>query len=107
MKFRYLKYQLADSTLLFTNYKISITNNSKVGIFCTCYTDFYSTLREYVNWAVFILTAPLSSGTTQAVADGYWIFLKPLPIGEYSIHVKGEQPFYRSKVTYEINVVDK
>jgi hypothetical protein len=49
----------------------------------------------------------VSSGTTQTVADGYWIFLKPLPIGEYSIHVKGEQPFYRSKVTYEINVVDK
>lgn len=47
------------------------------------------------------------SGITQAVADGYWIFLKPLPVGEYTIHVKGEQPFYRSEVTYEINVVDK
>lgn len=47
------------------------------------------------------------NGTTQAVADGYWIFLKPLPIGEYTIHIKGEQPFYRSEVTYEINVIDK
>lgn len=47
------------------------------------------------------------SGITQAVADAYWIFLKPLPIGEYTIHVKGEQPFYHSEVTYEINVVDK
>lgn len=47
------------------------------------------------------------SGPTQAVADGYWIFLKPLPIGMYMIHVKGEQPFYRSEVTYEINVVNQ
>lgn len=47
------------------------------------------------------------SGPTQAVADGYWIFLKPLPISEYTIHVKGEQPFYRSEVTYKINVVDQ
>ena len=47
------------------------------------------------------------SGPTQAVADGYWIFLQPLPIGEYIIHVKGEQPFYRSEVTYKINVVDQ
>ena len=47
------------------------------------------------------------SGSTQAVADGYWIFLKPLPIGEYTIHVKGEQPFYRSEVTYKINIVNQ
>lgn len=47
------------------------------------------------------------SGPTQAVADGYWIFLKPLPMGKYMIHVKGEQPFYRSEVTYEINVVNQ
>jgi hypothetical protein len=46
------------------------------------------------------------NGTTQAVADGYWVFLKPLPVGEYTIHIKGEQPFYRSEVTYEIDVVD-
>ncbi|HEY7777854.1 MAG TPA: hypothetical protein VIA09_04865 [Nitrososphaeraceae archaeon] len=47
----------------------------------------------------------VSSGTTQTVADGYWIFLKPLPIGEYTIHVKGELPFHSSEVTYEIYIV--
>jgi hypothetical protein len=49
----------------------------------------------------------VSDGPTQAVADGYWIFLKPLPIGEYTIHIKGEQPFYRSEVTYKINIVNQ
>ncbi len=28
--------------------------------------------------------------TTQAVADGNWLFLKPLPPGEYELKVKGE-----------------
>jgi hypothetical protein len=49
----------------------------------------------------------VQSGPTQAVADGYWVFLKPLPVGKYMIHVKGEQPFYRSEVTYEINIVNQ
>lgn len=45
------------------------------------------------------------TGTTQAVANWYWGFLKPLPVGNYTLHLKGEQPFYRSEVTYKINVV--
>ncbi len=32
----------------------------------------------------------LTSQTTQAVADGNWLFLKPLPPGKYELKVKGE-----------------
>lgn len=46
------------------------------------------------------------SGPTKAVADGYWVFFKPLPVGKYKIHLLGEQPFYRTEVTYDINVVN-
>lgn len=28
--------------------------------------------------------------TTQAVSDGNWVFLKPLPAGDYTIYFKGE-----------------
>jgi hypothetical protein len=28
-------------------------------------------------------------GTTQATADGYWVFLKPLHLGEHDIHFSG------------------
>jgi hypothetical protein len=29
-------------------------------------------------------------GSTRAVCDGYWLFIKPLQIGEHNIHFKGE-----------------
>ena len=32
----------------------------------------------------------LTAQTTQAVADGNWLFLKPLPPGKYELKVKGE-----------------
>jgi len=32
----------------------------------------------------------LTSQTTQAVADGNWLFLKPLPVGTHELKVKGE-----------------
>lgn len=28
-------------------------------------------------------------GLTQAVSDGYWVFLNPLPLGEHDLHFKG------------------
>jgi hypothetical protein len=28
-------------------------------------------------------------GTTQAVSDGFWIILKPLPVGKHEIHFTG------------------
>jgi hypothetical protein len=32
----------------------------------------------------------LTAQTTQDVADGRWLFLKPLPPGKYELKVKGE-----------------
>lgn len=32
----------------------------------------------------------LTAQTTQAIADGNWLFLKPLPAGKYELKVKGE-----------------
>jgi len=44
----------------------------------------------------FAITAPEDNvvlipdgGTTQATADGYWVFLKPLHLGEHDIHFSG------------------
>jgi hypothetical protein len=31
----------------------------------------------------------ISGGTTQAAADGYWVFLKPLPSGNHNIYFHG------------------
>jgi hypothetical protein len=33
--------------------------------------------------------ADAGGGITKAVSDGYWVFLQPLPIGEYDIHFAG------------------
>ncbi len=42
----------------------------------------------------------LTPQTTQAVADGNWLFLKPLPIGTHELQVKGN---INSNSTVEIN----
>ena len=45
---------------------------------------------------VFDLTFPLdnvygvSPGKTRSICDGYWLFIKPLKIGQHRIHFKGE-----------------
>ncbi len=41
----------------------------------------------------------LTSQSTQAVADGNWLFLKPLPAGTYELKVKGNI----NTVTIKIN----
>src|SRR6476646_8269332 len=54
----------------------------------------------------------LKSGNTQGVSDGYWVFLKPLPIGNHEIHSKGVSVDYTttstnnfiSDVTYHLTV---
>lgn len=45
-----------------------------------------------------------NGGSTDAAADGYWVFLKPLPQGVYSIHFEGSCEFGRlnSGANYEI-----
>jgi hypothetical protein len=46
-------------------------------------------------------------GSTRAAADGYWVFLKPLPKGKYSIEFAGAYDNDRlaSGATYQINII--
>lgn len=59
-----------------------------------------------INYAKDNILSTNNSGPTQAVSDGYWIYLEPnsIPVGEHILHIKGEQPFYRSEVTYKLNL---
>jgi hypothetical protein len=51
-------------------------------------------------------------GKTQAVSDGYWVMLKPLPVGDHTIHmlgsvvnyVQGTLNNFATEVTYHIKV---
>ena len=45
-------------------------------------------------------------GTTYASSDGYWVFLKPLPIGEYNIHFEGSCEYGKlnSGANYRLDV---
>jgi hypothetical protein len=47
-----------------------------------------------------------NGGSTDATADGYWIFLKPLPRGVYTIRFEGSCEFGRlnSGAVYEIEI---
>jgi hypothetical protein len=46
-------------------------------------------------------------GSSKASADGYWVFLKHLPVGQNSIHFAGscENGSINSGATYELSVV--
>jgi len=46
-------------------------------------------------------------GSTDAIADGYWTFIKPLPRGSYTISIEGSCEFGRlnSGALYEIEIV--
>jgi hypothetical protein len=48
-----------------------------------------------------------SLGSTDAAADGYWMFLKPLPTGSYRISFEGSCEFGRlnAGASYEIEIV--
>jgi hypothetical protein len=46
----------------------------------------------------------IKSGPTMAASDGYWIFLKPLPMGEHKIKFQGIEPNFRTDVTYNITI---
>jgi hypothetical protein len=51
-------------------------------------------------------------GTTQGISDGYWVMLKPLPVGDHTIHMAGSVVNYAegtlnnfaNEVTYHIKV---
>jgi len=59
-----------------------------------------------INYAKDNILSTNKSGPTQAVSDGYWIYLESnsIPVGGHILHIKGEQPFYRSEVTYKVNI---
>jgi hypothetical protein len=56
----------------------------------------------------------VGQGTTRgiyapAVSDGYWVMLKPLPVGDHTIHFGGTvgSPYdFTLDITYELTVVD-
>jgi hypothetical protein len=64
-------------------------------------------LEKYrVQTSLFNFTLPednilnLSSQTTQSVADGNWLFLKPLPPGTHQLRVKGDINSTSTKIEY-------
>ena len=78
-------------------------------------------LEKYrVQSSIFAVELPennvfgIDATETQAVSDGNWVFLKPLPLGEHIIHSKGnagevvtpqvELPAFSSDVTYRLIV---
>jgi hypothetical protein len=44
----------------------------------------------------------LKAGQTKAVSDGYWVFLKPLPVGDHTIEFHGVDPNFETHVKYRI-----
>jgi hypothetical protein len=46
-------------------------------------------------------------GSTDATADGYWAFLKPLPRGNYNIHFEGscEKGMLNSGAAYQLKII--
>jgi hypothetical protein len=58
-----------------------------------------------VQTPLFNLTFPsnnaagASAGTTQSVADGNWVFLKPLPPGKHELHFSGASVDFTSTGT--------
>ncbi len=46
----------------------------------------------------------IKAGTTKAVSDGYWIFLKCLNDGKHEIYFHGVEPNFETEVTYHVTV---
>jgi hypothetical protein len=51
----------------------------------------------------------LPVGPTQSVADGYWLFIHPLPVGEHTLVFGGDAPAlgFQTEVTYHLRVVPR
>jgi hypothetical protein len=39
------------------------------------------------------------------VADGYWIMLRPLSVGNHTLHFRGASPAFSNEVTYHLSIV--
>jgi hypothetical protein len=70
-------------------------------------------LKYRITSDAFNVTLPENSvlgdkGKTTTVSDGYWIMLKPLPIGKHTIlfqsSLKGPQLDWQDKVSYTLNI---
>jgi hypothetical protein len=64
---------------------------------------------------IFELTIPAENplrldrtGKTRAAADGYWVFLKPMPAGDFSLYFEGscENGRLHSGAIYSINILE-
>ncbi len=44
------------------------------------------------------------AGPTRAAADGYWLFLKPLSVGNHTIHVFGRGAHFETEIKYHVMV---
>ena len=66
--------------------------------------------KHRILTAPFDITLPqdniwgVKAGPTRAAADGYWIFLKPLSVGNHTIHASGRGAHFQTEVTYELTV---
>jgi len=45
-----------------------------------------------------------SKRTIQIVSNGYWILLKPLPIGDHKLHLHGSSPSFDSELNLSLSV---
>jgi hypothetical protein len=51
-----------------------------------------------------LLSSTKLQGKAKTLVDGYWGYLKPLPVGHHTLHMIGMYYNYKSEVTYNINV---
>jgi hypothetical protein len=65
-----------------------------------------------VHSGAFDLTFPddnvydVRPGLTRSVCDGYWLFIKPLPLGKHYIHFKGENLLAEPYTTAQLKKTD-
>jgi hypothetical protein len=45
-------------------------------------------------------------GYARMVSDGYWIILKPMSVGQHTIHFSGMDPTLKLDVTYRVSILD-
>jgi hypothetical protein len=80
------------------NTKLTLTLNGKplpLPKGTTSLFDFRQTSPELFNLFIpannaFFLTDPIYPGTFPSVSDGWWVLLKPLPVGRYTLRFGGD-----------------
>ena len=46
----------------------------------------------------------INGKVTKVVSDGYWVFMKPLPIGTHKIHFLGKNEDFFNEVNYNVSI---